>query len=184
MRNNLPNILTLSRLALLPIILWLLMCGTNLTAWVALALYVIGALTDYVDGWLARYLNVQSDLGRMLDPIADKIYVTTVIIFLAAFDKIDGWWLIAPILILAREFTVSGLREFLGPKNITIPVTRLAKWKTAAQMFALGFLMMGKDGEAVFSLTVEVGYGLLLIATVLTISTGWAYIKEALKHVD
>jgi cardiolipin synthase (CMP-forming) len=182
--RHLPNILTISRLALLPVLLGLLMQGTSGAVWAALALYIIGAATDYIDGWVARRYGLHSKMGQMLDPIADKIFVTAVILMLIAFGRIEGWWIFAPILILAREFLVSGLREYLGPKNITMPVTRLAKWKTGLQMVALGFLLAGPVGEAVFPATQEVGYGLLLIATFLTLVTGWHYLREGLKHVD
>lgn len=182
--RHLPNVLTVSRLALLPVLLVLLTIGTPGAVWVALALYILGAVTDYIDGWVARRYDLHSEMGQMLDPIADKIFVTAVILMLIAFGRIEGWWIFAPILILSREFLVSGLREYLGPKNIELPVTRLAKWKTGLQMTALGFLLTGPVGEAVCPATQEVGYSLLLIATGLTLVTGWQYLREGLKHVD
>ena len=172
---NLANILTISRIVLIAPLIGLMMHPAAWAMWIALALYALIAATDWLDGWVARRFNQQSEFGRFLDPIADKILVAAMFIALCANEVINGFWIALPVIILAREFLVSGLREFLGPKNVTVHVSKLAKWKTATQMVALGFLIPASHyidaGIA--------GLGLLLIATALTVVTGWDYIKGA-----
>jgi cardiolipin synthase (CMP-forming) len=142
----------------------------------ALILYVIAAITDYLDGWWARTYNQGSDFGRMLDPIVDKVLIAALFIVLAANQTIHGMWLACPIIILAREFLVAGLREYLGPRGITVPVTTLAKWKTTAQMAAIGLLILP------FDLTYLVGMILLVGATFLTVITGAQYFRAWPKN--
>ncbi len=182
--RHLPNILTLGRLLVLPPIIGLMMLETLWASWIALGLYIAGALTDWLDGMAARHFKVQSPFGTFLDPIADKIFVMTILLMLVANGTLQGVWLIPAILILAREFLISGLREFLGPKNIQVPVSPLGKWKTTIQMVALGFLLMGRFGDQIWPLTTTVGLTGLVIATALTIITGWTYLKTAFKHLS
>ncbi len=181
--RHLPNILTIGRLILLPFLVIMMMVGTEWAAWTALTLYTVSCITDWLDGFIARRLQLESSFGTFLDPIADKIFVLTVMLTLVANHMLEGLWLTPIILILAREFLISGLREFLGPKNIQIPVSNLGKWKTTIQMVALGFLVVGDFGDAVLPYTVEIGKVGLLAATVLTIVTGWSYLKVGLKHL-
>lgn len=179
---TLPNILTLSRMALLPVMVWLFFMETSLgavAAWWCLGLYVLASVTDFFDGYLARKLNQVSEFGTFLDPISDKIFVGTVLVLLVGFDRLDGVWVIPVLLIFLREFLVSGLREFLGPKNIKMPVTNLAKWKTTAQMIALGFLIVG--GYVPYAM--EVGHILICVAAYLTLHTGFGYVKTGLSHM-
>ncbi len=181
-KNNIANILTISRLALLPFIVALFYMEASwgaLAIWPILFIYIVSALTDYFDGYLARKLNQITAFGTFLDPISDKIYVSILLILLVAFDKIDGLWLICVLLIFAREFLISGLREYLGPKNIQVPVSNLAKWKTATQMLCLGFLIIG--GYAPYAK--ELGLVLLFFATVLTIVTGLSYMITGFHHL-
>ena len=182
-RTDIPNYLTIGRLASLPLCLILMFIDAAWAAWLALIIYTIGCITDWADGYLARKWNVTSSFGIFLDPIADKIFIVSVIIVLIATGKLDGFWVIPPLLIIAREFLVSGLREFLGPKNIQVPVSALAKLKTFSQMLALGFLIMGDHGDWVVGYTLEIGYFLITIAAVMTIITGWNYFKEGMKHL-
>lgn len=181
--RHLPNILTIGRLLLLPFLVIMMMTPTAWAAWTALALYTVSCITDWLDGFIARRMNLQSSFGTFLDPIADKIFILTVMLTLVANDTLSGLWLTPVILILAREFLISGLREFLGPKNIQVPVSNLGKWKTAIQMVALGFLVVGPYGNALLPFTVRIGEIGLLVATVLTIQTGWDYLKVGLKHL-
>ena len=177
--DNLANILTVARLALLPFIVLLLFFDAAWTAWTALALYLAGAATDWLDGWVARAFNQVSDFGRLMDPISDKVFVMTILMMLVADGRIQGVLVLAVIVILIREFIVAGLREFLGPRNIVLPVTRLAKWKTTVQMVAAGFLIM-----APVSFRAEVaGQLLLCAAAVMTAVTGWDYIRTAWRHI-
>ena len=173
---NLANILTLARIVLIPALIVMMLAGTAAWSWAALALYTVIALTDWLDGWVARTYDQMSEFGRFLDPIADKILVAAMLVALAATGAINGWWLGLPIIILMREFLVSGLREFLGPKGIVVHVSRLAKWKTATQMLALGFLIMAPH----YIDAAICGLLLLLLATALTVKTGWDYLRGAM----
>lgn len=179
---NLPNLLTISWLAVLPVILVLLIGEPDWGAtgiWWAFALYVLACITDYLDGWIARKMNTTSAFGTFLDPISDKIFIAALFIVMAVTDRIFGVWALAAVLILAREFMVSGLREYLGPHNIQLPVTKLAKWKTSTQMIATGLLMIGPyiPGDE------WPGRAMLVIAMVITLITGWGYMKAGLDHI-
>ncbi len=182
--KNLPNILTIGRLLTLPLLVILMMIDASWAAWSALFLYTIGCITDGLDGYLARRYKLESAFGKFLDPIADKIFIATVLICLIANGHLSGWLGVIPVvLILSREFLISGLREFFGPKNIQFPVSKLAKLKTGIQMFALGFLIMGEYGVSTLPWNIEIGYTLLIAATILTVMSGWAYMKEGMKHI-
>ena len=141
--NALPNWMTIMRIAITPLIAVLIWIDEPAYGYqLALALYTIASVTDYIDGYMARRLKVESPLGEMLDPIADKLLVAAVLLALASVTS-SGWLFLAPaLIILIREFMISGLREFLAKQNVSAPVTRLAKWKTTAQILALGFLMV------------------------------------------
>ncbi|HNQ92124.1 MAG TPA: CDP-diacylglycerol--glycerol-3-phosphate 3-phosphatidyltransferase [Alphaproteobacteria bacterium] len=182
--RNLPNILTVGRLLSLPFLVALMMIDATWAAWTSLGLYTLGCITDWFDGYLARKFKLESPFGKFLDPVADKIFVATVLLTLLANGHVSGWGIAPIILILSREFLISGLREYFGPKNIQFPVSKLAKWKTTIQMFSLGFLIMGEYGVPVLPLNIEIGYTLLVAATVLTIMTGWSYFKEGMKHLN
>lgn len=177
--SNLANILTVGRLFLLPPMIVLFFIPAKWAAWACLGIYVAGAVTDWLDGWIARRYGQTSEFGRFLDPIADKIFVVTVLLMLIAVDRVTGLWVVAVIVILTREFLVAGVREFLGPKGIVLPVTGLAKWKTAIQMTATGLLIMEPLGFWMKT----VGEISLAAAAALTVITGWAYLKEGLLHI-
>ena len=151
--------------------------------WTALGIYSAAAITDFFDGYLARAWSQQSSLGRMLDPIADKLLVAAVLLVLSADHTIAGPSLWAAIVILCREILVSGLREYLAELRVPVPVTAVAKWKTAAQLLALGFLIAGPAGEAVLPGSIFVGTVLLWVAAILTLYTGWDYMKASYDHV-
>ncbi len=181
-KNNIANILTVARLLLLPIIIALFFAESSwggFAAWLCLLVYAVAAMTDFFDGYIARKLNQISDFGTFLDPVSDKIFVSSLMILLIAFGRIEGTWIILIILIFAREFMVSGLREFLGPKGIKVPVSKLAKYKTATQMLSLGFLIIG--GYSPYAL--ELGLILLSVATILTLITGFTYMITGFKHM-
>lgn len=181
--QNLPNILTLGRVIFLPLIIGLFYIPDAWAAWAALGLYTLACITDFLDGYIARKMNIVSPFGTFLDPIADKIFIASLLIVLVGFDRLDGYWMIAAVVILARELLVSGLREFLGPKDIQLPVSNLAKWKTTVQMIALGFLVVGDFGDVLVPYTLEIGQVGVTIAAILTVITGWAYLKAGLKHI-
>jgi cardiolipin synthase len=180
LKNNLANILTLGRMAMLPLIIGLFYLEAAWGGWAMLLcfiLYIIAAASDYFDGVIARKYNQITAFGTFLDPISDKIFVATILLMLVAFDKVNDGWVILVVLIFMREFLVSGLREYLGPKNIKMPVSVLAKWKTFAQMFAIGFLIVA--GHAPYAR--EIGLYLLAAATLLTLITGGQYLWKGLR---
>lgn len=184
MRINLPNSLTLFRIAIIPVLVGLFLTQQVWALWTALGLYTLGAITDFFDGYLARRWNQMSAFGRFLDPIADKLLIAAMLILIAAFDRLPGMWTIPAIIIMMREMLIAGLREFLGPHRIVIPVSRLAKWKTTSQMFAMGFLIMGRHGDEVLPHTLLIGQIGISIAAALTIITGWDYMKKGLAHIQ
>ncbi|MBX7483911.1 CDP-diacylglycerol--glycerol-3-phosphate 3-phosphatidyltransferase [Qipengyuania qiaonensis] len=195
---NLPNILTLSRIVAIPLLAWFLWWpGWEVGYLIAFALYCLMGITDYFDGYLARTSGTVSKLGIFLDPIADKIMVAAVILVLAAQGVLRGPYVgdmhvVAGLIILMREIAVSGLREFLGPLQVSVPVSRLAKWKTTFQMVSLGALILGQGlprwtvtmGEIEANLPHTVGLTTLWAAAVLTVITGWDYLRVGLKHMD
>jgi cardiolipin synthase len=181
--KSLPNLLTLSRILILPVIIGLFFIPESWAAWTALGFYTYACVTDFLDGYLARSLKTVSALGTFLDPISDKIFVTSLIVVLVGFDRLEGLWIIPAIIILIREFLVAGLREFLGPQNVQLPVSKLAKWKTTLQMIAMGFLVVGHDGDVVLPNTLFYGQIGLTIAAALTVITGWQYLRAGLKHI-
>jgi len=181
---NLPNLLTYGRLAAVPVVVAFLFWPQVAWArWTALAIYAAAAITDFFDGYLARAWSQQSSLGRMLDPIADKLLVAAVLLALTADRTISGPSLWAAIVILCREILVSGLREYLAELRVPVPVTAVAKWKTTVQLISLGFLIAGTAGEAVLPGSTKVGIVLLWIAAILTLYTGWDYMKASYDHV-
>lgn len=181
---SLPNMLTYGRVLAVPVVVAFLFWPDEFwMRWTALGIYVIAGITDFFDGYLARALSQQSSLGRMLDPIADKLLVSAVLLMLVADRTITSWSLWAAIVILCREILVSGMREYLAELKVSVPVSRVAKWKTTMQLIALGFLIAGHSGDVVLPHTVEIGLGLLWVSALLTLYTGWDYMKAGLKHV-
>jgi CDP-diacylglycerol--glycerol-3-phosphate 3-phosphatidyltransferase len=180
---NLPNMLTYGRIAAVPVVAGLLMWGGNNARWAALAIYVAAAITDFFDGYLARRWAMQSSLGRMLDPIADKVLVAVVLLVLSADGILFGGHIWAAIVILSREVLVSGLREYLGELRVSVPVTKIAKWKTTVQLVAIGFLIAGPAGDTVLPYITEMGIAMLWIAAALTLYTGYDYFRAGIRHV-
>ncbi|MBX7492716.1 CDP-diacylglycerol--glycerol-3-phosphate 3-phosphatidyltransferase [Qipengyuania sp. 1NDW9] len=195
---TLPNILTLSRIVAIPLLAFLLWWpGWEVGFLMAFALYCLMGITDYFDGYLARSSGAVSKLGIFLDPIADKIMVASVILVLAAQGVLRGPYVgdahvVAGLVILVREIAVSGLREFLGPLQVSVPVSRLAKWKTTFQMLALGSLILGQGlpnwNVVVSGIEANVPHTVGLVtlwgAAILTVITGWDYLRVGLKHMD
>ncbi len=182
MLTSLPNLLTVSRILVIPPIVALFWIDGAVARWICLGLFIAGALTDILDGYAARSMGQISKFGRFLDPIADKLLVGSVILMLVAFDRLNGLAILPGLVILCREILVSGLREFLAEVKIHMPVSRLAKWKTAIQMTALGFLIVGDAGPEILP-TVLIGEILLWAAALLTMITGYDYLHAGLAHV-
>src|SRR5512147_2025305 len=174
METNLPNTLTISRILATPVVCLLLFVGTALGGWLALGVWIYACLTDFLDGYLARSWQQQSSFGRMLDPIADKLLVASVLLVLVGVDRLSGASILPAAVILCREILVSGLREFLAQLQVSVPVTRLSKWKTTIQMIAIGFLVLGDTGPRLHSVdATEVGVYGLWAAAALTLVTGY-----------
>jgi cardiolipin synthase len=187
MLTDLPNMLTLSRIAAIPLLVLLVAWRSPAGDLTACALFSAAAITDYFDGKLARSRSQQSDLGRMLDPIADKLLVAATLMMLVGHDRLSEAGLYPATVILLREILVSGLREYLAELRIGLPVTRLAKWKTGFQMGALGTLLGGDTTARLLHLpflpVTYIGEAMLWIAALLTLLTGWDYLTAGLRHV-
>jgi cardiolipin synthase len=181
---NLPNVLTYGRVVAVPVVVICMFWPEEYwMRWVALGVFAVAGITDYFDGYLARAWSQQSALGRMLDPIADKLLVAACLLMLVADRTISSWSIWAAIVILSREILVSGLREYLAELRVSVPVSAIAKWKTTLQLVAVGFLIAGPAGEAVLPGTTLIGLVLLWIAAVLTLWTGWDYFRAGIHHV-
>ncbi len=182
---NLPNILTYGRLAAVPLLVAILFFwpGNKAAHWWAFAIFAIAGITDYFDGYLARAYSQQSTLGRMLDPIADKLLISSCLLVLTYDGTIRSWAIWAAVIILCREILVSGLREFLAELKVSVPVSRVAKWKTTAQIVAVGFLIAGEAGEEVLPGNHMIGLVLLWVSALLTLYTGWDYFRAGLVHL-
>ncbi|MCP4309486.1 MAG: CDP-diacylglycerol--glycerol-3-phosphate 3-phosphatidyltransferase, partial [bacterium] len=161
--------------------------------WLALAIFITASVTDFLDGYLARLWHQQSAIGRILDPIADKLLVATSLLLLVSDNTIGGWSLIAALVILMREISVSGLREFLAEVQVSVPVSRLAKWKTMMQMVAIGFLLAGPAGDRLLGgpilgssdigIVSYIGLILLWISALVTVYTGFDYFRAGIRHI-
>lgn len=185
---SLPNLLTYARILAVPLIVLCFFVEGDLQSsdfarWSALAIFIVASVTDFFDGYLARKWQQTSNIGRMLDPIADKLLVSVVLLLLAAEGAIAGWALWAAVIILCREILVSGLREYLAALKVSVPVSQLAKWKTTIQMIAIGFLLAGPAGDKILPYTSEAGLALLWVAAIITLYTGWDYFRAGMRHV-
>lgn len=177
---SLPNLLTISRIVVIPVIFMMVYIHATLWQLVAAILFIVASITDYLDGYLARSRNETSAFGRLLDPIADKLLVTSALVVILAVPGMVVCKLsyIPVIVILCREILVSGLREFLMEVKVGMPVTRLAKWKTGFQMTALSMMLLKG-----FWLWGGIGEILLWIAGVLTFITGYQYFQKSLNYI-
>ena len=184
MMKSLPNILTLSRVMVIPalVAVFFLVKG-DMSYWLSFLIFAVAGITDFFDGYIARIYGSTSRLGQFMDPVADKLMVGATIIMLIAFERVTGVHRIAVMIILLREIMVSGLREFLAELSVSIPVTKLAKWKTTFQMVALGALLIGAAAPAWLP-AYEVGIICLWASVILTLYTGYDYLKAGLKHMD
>ena len=182
MLTSLPNLLTLFRIAAIPGIVALFFLDSDLGKYLACGLFGIAAITDFFDGYLARAYGQQSSFGKFLDPVADKLLVSSALLMATGFGQISGLTILPAVVILCREILVSGLREFLAGVQIGVPVSTLAKWKTMIQMFAIGFLIVGDSGPDALP-TRLIGEWGLWAAAVLTLITGYDYLRASLHHL-
>ena len=178
---NLSNLLTLVRVAIIPIIVFCIYLKNPFFGWTAFILFCLASITDYFDGYLARTRNEITNFGTFLDPIADKLLVASVILILTSKGVIADWETIPALIILLREITVSGVREYLAGIKVSIPVSRIAKLKTLLQLFALAFLILS-ESIADISLIIYFGKIFLWIAGLLTLYTAYDYVKGSIKH--
>ncbi len=181
MFNSLANKLTLSRILAIPVILLLLVIPHGWAAWLALVLFVAAGVTDWLDGYMARRDNQVSAIGQFLDPIADKLLIAAVILFLVHNGQISGLTVWPAVVILLREVAVSGLREFLAGVRVSVPVSQLAKWKTFIQIVALSFLIVGRYAPDFIPATTIGDFG-IWIAGVVTVFTAWDYWRASARH--
>lgn len=187
---SLPNLLTYARIIAVPALVACFYAEGYASRWFSFAVFVAATVSDFFDGYLARAWEQHSAIGRILDPIADKLLVAVALLLLVWDGTIGGWSLLAAIVILAREISVSGLREFLAEVSVSVPVSRLAKWKTTLQMVAIGFLLIGPAGDrllkyyfADLGLATYVGLLLLWVSALITLYTGYDYFRASLRHV-
>ncbi len=183
MLKRLPNILTISRIVVIPILVISFYLPGKWSHWLAAGLFLLASVTDFLDGYLARAWKAQSKLGRFLDPIADKLLVVTAIVMLVSSTKISGIEVIPAIAIVGREIFVSGLREFLAELQVSLPVSKLGKIKTAMQMAALFLLLLGTEGSGIVGTDI-IGHIALWMAAVLTVISGYAYLRAGLVHMN
>lgn len=199
--KNLPNILTGIRIAIIPILVLVFYLPSLITNVIAAILFATAAITDYFDGYFARIMSAQSNFGKCLDPIADKLIVIVAIVMLVSFSNQDPWILIPGLIIMCREVLVSGLREFLAGLRVSIPVSNLSKYKTMVQMVAITMLLLGEKGSSyvvyywfhgLFSIDAKmlivtaivlIGKALFCLAACLTVITGYAYLRVGLKNM-
>ena len=181
--TSLPNLLTLSRILAIPIVVGTFYLPGDYARWFACALFSAAGVTDWLDGHMARRWEQQSDLGRFLDPIADKLLVAATLFMLTASGRLSAQAWLPALVILCREILVSGLREYLAGLRVGMPVSRLAKWKTAIQMVAIGVLIVGDAGPG-FLPVVGLGETLLWSAALLTLITGYDYLRAGLSHMS
>jgi cardiolipin synthase len=179
MLTSAPNLLTIGRIAVIPLIVLCFYLPGELPRYLACVLFTVAAVTDYLDGYLARSWRQQSPFGRWLDPIADKLLVSATILMLVGLDRAP---LLPSLVILLREITVSGLREYMAEVSVGLPVSRLAKWKTAVQMVAIGVLIVGDAGPKLLPVRAVGELGLWLAAA-LTLVTGYDYLRAGVRHM-
>ncbi len=183
MLTTLPNLLTLSRIAAIPLVIATFYVRAPYGPWIGCVLFALAGITDWLDGRLARLWQQQSELGRFLDPIADKLLVASILFMLAALQRISPFTIFPALVILNREILVSGLREHLASLKVRVPSSRLAKWKTGIQMGAIGVLMVGDAGPVWLPVTL-IGELMLWLAAALTLVTGYDYLRAGLIHLN
>jgi cardiolipin synthase len=199
--KNIPNFLTTLRLVIIPFLIISFYIPGMISNVIAAMLFGLAAITDYFDGYFARAMKAQSNFGKCLDPIADKLLVIVAIVMLVNFNASDPWILFPGLIIICREVLVSGLREFLADLHVSVPVSKLAKYKTAVQMFAIGGLLLGEKGSSyaiyywiggeveidikflIVSFIVFASKILFCIAALLTVVTGYAYFRVGFKNM-
>jgi cardiolipin synthase len=184
---NIPNLLSFYRIAVIPVLTLFFFIPGAVATWINVIIFFLACLSDFLDGVIARHTGQTSVFGKFIDATSDKILIGGVLLLLVAFQRLTGVWIIPALIIFIREILVSGLREFLGLYNVSVPISWMGKWKTAVQMVASGFLIAGDYGSALVPHAFEIGKAVFLIATVMTVLSGWDYLKagiETLHRLD
>ena len=186
MKIKIPNYLTIGRIIIVPVFVISFYLPGFYGDVIPFALFVVASFTDFLDGLLARMYKEESQLGELLDPIADKIIVAAALILLVMDGTIKNYEVIAAIIILTREILVSGLREFLAKGRIKLPVSNLAKLKTFLQMFSISILLTGETGNKIINFqdynAQTIGIILLWFSAFLTLYTGYDYLRKGIDH--
>jgi CDP-diacylglycerol--glycerol-3-phosphate 3-phosphatidyltransferase/cardiolipin synthase len=186
MKLKIPNTLTIGRIVIVPIFILSFYLPGAMGDWIPFLLFVLASFTDFLDGLLARLYKEESKLGELLDPIADKIIVSSALVLLVMDGTIINYEVIAGIIILIREILISGLREFLAKVQVTMPVSSLAKFKTFIQMFAIATLLTGESGNKLINFgdynAHSIGIVLLWLSAFLTLYTGYDYVKKGINY--
>lgn len=177
---NIPNLLSLYRIICLPLLTLFFFIGGAMATWINVFLFFWACVSDYLDGVIARKTGQISIFGKFIDHTSDKILIGGVLLLLVAFGRITGIWIVFALIIFVREILVSGLREFLGQYNVAVPVSWMGKLKTAVQMFASGFIMAGDYGQALIPHAYGIGLLAFFLATVMTVVSGWDYLRAGL----
>lgn len=180
---TIPNLLSLYRIAVIPVMIVLFYFDNAFTAWVNLILFALAGASDFLDGYLARRMGQTTLLGKVLDLLSDKLIVSVTLILLVAFDRLDGIWIIPVIIIYVRELMISSIREFMAHNNHNVAVSKLGKWKLTLQMFSMGWLVVGDYGDLLVPNTMLIGKSLFILATILTVVSGWDYMRGAWKTI-
>ncbi len=180
---TIPNLLCFFRIAVIPFMVMLFYIDTAWAAWTNVVLYALAGASDFFDGRIARATKTETLLGKFLDSSTDKMVVGVALMLLLAFDRLDGIWIIPAIVIYLREILISGVREFMALYNVIVPVSKLGKWKLTTQMFFIGFLIAGDYGNALIPHAYMIGKLGLCFAAVITVLSGWDYMRAALKTI-
>lgn len=177
---NIPNMLCYFRILCIPVMTALFFYDNAVTAWLNVALFTLAGLSDWLDGRIARATGQISLLGKFLDSSTDKMLVGAGLILLVGFDRIEGLWIVAAMLIFLREILIAGIREFMALHNVIVPISKMGKWKLTIQMLAMGFLIAGDYGEMLIPHAGIIGKALFFAATVMTLLSGWDYMKSGI----
>lgn len=180
---NIPNILSAYRIAVIPVLTLLFYIGGAAATWMNVVIFALACISDLLDGIIARHTGQTTIFGKFLDSTSDKILIGGTLMLLVAFGRIDGIWIIPALIIYLREILVAGLREFLGLYNVSVEISMLGKWKAAIQMIACGFLIAGDYGDVLVPHTMAIGLFIFLIATVVTVLSGWQYITAGIDTI-
>jgi cardiolipin synthase (CMP-forming) len=184
---NIPNMLCYFRVLVIPVMIALFYFDGPTAAWINTVLFSLAGLSDFLDGRIARATNQTTLLGKFLDSSTDKMLVGAALMLVVAFGRLDGLWITAAIIIFLREILIAGIREFMALYNVIVPISKLGKWKATIQMVALGFIFAGPYGDGLIPHAFDIGKFLFFIATIITVVSGWDYMKkgfETMKALD